>query len=234
MNTKSWGPYTWVSEHAITFSYPKNPTLKDIENYKKHFINLANLLPCELCRVSYKQFISEGKYKITDEIFKSRDNLTYWFYNIHELVNQKLDVKYYVTYEELKNKYNSDNPTYDFNFRDCPIINSEIINKFLKYIEIRLSENYDKEKINNYMNILNHVKENINYYIKNKNKKIWKKRNAICRKYLKKNNNGIEKSGKYKDLPTIDEIKLMIYCCSTLGEKKLLNIVSNNINNMIN
>jgi Erv1 / Alr family len=93
MNTKMWGPPGWKFLHTITFNYP----LKIEENNKDHthltesvklmFENYQNTLPCIYCRKSFKKFLKE----LPIEPFLGCEKaLTYWFYCIHNKVNNKL------------------------------------------------------------------------------------------------------------------------------------------------
>ena len=111
-----WGPPGWLFLHCVTMGYPEkienNPKKK---NYKEHqyrkkttedfFTLLGDVLPCGACRKSYKEFIEMHPI---DEHLSSRVDLARWFYDIHNLVNDKLDVplKYRPKdFEEFYDKY---------------------------------------------------------------------------------------------------------------------------------
>lgn len=102
-----WGPPTWKSLHAITFGYPLHPTIGDKIRYKLFFRILGYSLPCKSCRESYIHLITTGDTALRDEIFDSRDTLTYWLYNLHNAINEKINVKYDITYEDVVKLYES-------------------------------------------------------------------------------------------------------------------------------
>lgn len=93
MNTKMWGPPGWKFSHTITFNYPDQIDMKDkeqlklLEDIKSLFINFENTLPCKYCRESFKKFLGELPI---EPFLGSRKALTFWFYSIHNKVNQKL------------------------------------------------------------------------------------------------------------------------------------------------
>ena len=60
MSTKIWGPPMWTSLHIISFSYPINPTEIDKREYKQYFTLIGDILPCIICKKSYKEFIKTG------------------------------------------------------------------------------------------------------------------------------------------------------------------------------
>lgn len=107
MSTKIWGPSMWTSLHTTTFSYPINPSDTDKQNYNQYFTLIGDILPCILCKKSYKEFIQQGETKLDDNVMKSKDTLTKWLYHLHNKVNFKLGVDYGVTYEDVCKKYNS-------------------------------------------------------------------------------------------------------------------------------
>jgi hypothetical protein len=102
-----WGPPMWKALHAITFSYPSNPTKDQMFHYEVFFKTLAYVLPCKSCRKSYTDFIESGETKLTKDVFRNKDSLTLWLYKIHEAVNRKLGVTSNVTYEDLVETYES-------------------------------------------------------------------------------------------------------------------------------
>lgn len=93
MNVKIWGSPGWQFYHTITFNYPekidlRNPIHRDMKKYYKQlFENLQHTLPCIYCRESFKKFILELPI---DAYLHSRKAITYWFYEIHNKVNNKL------------------------------------------------------------------------------------------------------------------------------------------------
>lgn len=103
MRTKAWGPPAWMFLHMVTMGYPyKNPTKTQKKQYKTFFKNVGNILPCGLCRNSYKKFLKE--IPITEEVLKSRKNLVHWFFKVHNRVNKKLNCEV-LNRKQLNEKY---------------------------------------------------------------------------------------------------------------------------------
>ena len=97
VRTHVWGPPTWFFLHSMAMAYPKkidkdNPEHIRIRNSMFSFLsNLGNVLPCNLCSVSYNGYIKEPSFEIS-KYLDSRAKLCYFIYLIHERVNRKLGV----------------------------------------------------------------------------------------------------------------------------------------------
>ena len=87
MQTNEWGPSAWKFLHTISFYYPINPTIDEINNFKNFFTIIQYILPCSLCRTSYSKAL---KYIPLDKYLESRNGLTFWVFLIHNIVNNKL------------------------------------------------------------------------------------------------------------------------------------------------
>lgn len=93
MNTKMWGPPAWKFTHTIAFNYPEtidwdnNDHVELSNKIKTMFTEFQNTLPCKYCRESFKKFL---KQLPIEPFLGSRRAFTYWFYCIHNKVNQKL------------------------------------------------------------------------------------------------------------------------------------------------
>lgn len=226
--TSIWGPAVWVSLHCITFNYPINPTTEDKKHYKSFFELLCYILPCCECRKHYTENIKEGPAMLTDEVFETRSTLTKWLYELHDLVNGKLGMKYDISYDDLCKKYNSYiagctvteeqkiiayKNSYD---KESPIISYEMAKKFTKYAISRGLKNFSEEL------------EKTNNIIRKSSE--WICRNEKCWKIVKQMKiNGIigfEKEGtKYERLPSIAELHLIQQMSTSLREKVLLNMI---------
>tara|TARA_Y100001960_G_scaffold332272_1_gene432184 strand:- start:1223 stop:1615 length:393 start_codon:yes stop_codon:yes gene_type:complete len=99
MDPKIWGNHAWLFLHTITLNYPDTPSKFDKEHYKNFFENLSHVIPCDVCRDHYKQNIR--KYPIQ---LDSKESLTKWLHNIHNLVNIKNGVSEF-SYDEFIKKY---------------------------------------------------------------------------------------------------------------------------------
>lgn len=97
VRTHVWGPPTWFFLHSMAMAYPKkihndNPEHIRIRNSMFAFLsNLGNVLPCNICSVSYNGYIKESSFEIS-KYLGSRAKLCYFIYLIHERVNRKLGV----------------------------------------------------------------------------------------------------------------------------------------------
>ena len=238
--TKIWGEPTWESLHSITFGYPIEPTEQQRREYREYFIALANVLPCKYCRESYKQFITEGDTALTNEVFTSRATLTKWLYNVHEAVNNKLEIDYGITYEEIVDRYESfrakcgkskktekgcvaplDYKAMSFKKlyqRDCPIVSLEKITPFITLAKLRgLNENDFY-----FLPLAQQLKGD---FVELKKQECWTYRNKYCYHIIKEMRiNGtpsVEPNGPWAGTPTIDELKLLMYLCSNLNRTEL-------------
>ena len=240
--TKIWGSAAWTFNHCVTFGYPIEPTEEQKEQYKRYFISLGDVLPCKYCRESYRKFITQGEAALTDDALKNRQSLTMWFYRMHNTVNNKLDVEYGVTYEDIVNKYESfrakcgtsktDANTKGcvtpldykaFSYRklyqlDCPIISINYVKIFITLAKLRgLSSEYFQ-----FYKLANNINGDISVL---KKLECWTYRNMFCQKQIRyMREHGIasmETTGKWIDTPTIDELKLILYMSSNMCKKDI-------------
>lgn len=238
MITKIWGPPTWESMHSFSFGYPMEPTEEHKKNYKAYYTLIGDVLPCKYCRESYKKFITTGKTKLTDEVMKNRYTLTFWLYEVHNAVNDKLGVSYDITYEDVVKRYESfrakctkvknvkgclnplhkdTNPYKIAESKDCLLIPVELATKFIDYAKKRQVEVDEDSFINYYKD----NKQNIDKISDEK----WRERNIEARKIISfiriSKFDSIEKDGKWKGYPTIPELHLIMRLTTTLPIEKL-------------
>ena len=93
INPVLWGHHLWKFMHYLTLSYPDNPSENDKFKYKNFFTIIGDYLPCEKCRVNYKEETLTNKHPLTNDALSSRDNLVYWLYSLHNIVNNSLNKK---------------------------------------------------------------------------------------------------------------------------------------------
>lgn len=241
MSTKIWGPPMWTTLHTITFSYPINPTDEDKKTYKQFFKLVGDILPCILCKKSYKEFIASGETKLDDVVMTNKDTLTKWLYHLHNKVNFKLGVDYGVSYDDVCKKYNSYivscTPTNgkvpitcekstipknisfknsNYNYSDCVVIPYKIAKHYINYAKLRGVGDSDLFVINNYGKC-------------RKDRDLWIKRNMECHKIITdmRENNvpALESTGKWAGLPTEPELKLIMQLSSTLDRAQLVDLI---------
>jgi hypothetical protein len=103
MLTSVWGPPLWHTLHTISFNYPVKPNKEDIENYYSFFKNLQYILPCKYCRINLKKNLKT--VRLNKKVFKNRDTLSKWVYNLHENVNEMLGKKSGLSYNDVRDRY---------------------------------------------------------------------------------------------------------------------------------
>jgi hypothetical protein len=236
MITKIWGPALWTGLHIISFGYPVEPSEEQKEWYKIFFTNVGHVLPCKYCRDSYNTYLKEPDTELNEHTLKNRDTLTRWLYDLHNKINDKLGIKYNITYECIVKKYETYraeciNTTLttgcvipvkkaeicysEATKKECPYIDYKI-GQIFKYLAI---ERQIKPKYFYYWNII----EKNNGIIKKDN--IWDKRNKYCAKIInhirKHNIPSIEQSGIYQGLPSLFELKLILCLCTTICKNDL-------------
>ena len=219
------------AEKELPLLEAKFPTEEQKQNYKNFFLNLMNVLPCKFCRDSYKDFVTkEDETILRDEDFENRESLTKFVFKIHNRVNKKLGVNYNICYDDFVKKYESYRAKCIPNEKGCnmplnlkadsfnmseikhaPIIKPHHYEGFKKYAKIR-GVKFD----DNILKICD---------IADRFDKVWKMRDKKCKQIIRKMRiEGIppvEKDGKFKNMPTIDELHLISLlstniCCEEL------------------
>ena len=103
MMTSVWGPPMWHVLHTISFNYPIKPTKEQKKDYYKFYANLQNILPCKYCRDNLANNLES--LPLTSKIMKSRETLSRWVYNLHEIVNSMLGKKSGLCYDDVRDRY---------------------------------------------------------------------------------------------------------------------------------
>ena len=103
MMTSIFGPATWLLLHSISFNYPVNPTDSDKKHYKEFVLSLQNVLPCGKCRLNLKKNFKKLHLEQSD--LASRETFSKYIYNLHETVNNMLNKKSGLSYENVRDIY---------------------------------------------------------------------------------------------------------------------------------
>lgn len=119
INPSLWGPHCWKFMHYLTMSYPDKPTESDKNKIKNFFLAVAEIIPCENCRIHFA--LNLKNFPLTDNVLESRYNLINWLKNIHNEVNTRNGKKPY-TYDDIINEYSNKNNTTDYNVEIVTII----------------------------------------------------------------------------------------------------------------
>jgi hypothetical protein len=102
-----WGPKTWFFLESAAIAYPISPTDEQKTSAKNLLLSLKDLLPCEVCRINYKNYLDEtvnGNY--LDDVVKSRDTLLTFITDVHNDVRVRNDQPAR-TIEDVFNYYQS-------------------------------------------------------------------------------------------------------------------------------
>lgn len=228
LKTSIWGPPTWEALHCITFNYPQKPTKEDKKNYKLFFESLQYVLPCSECKKHYAKNIKNESE--LNKAFESRDSLTKWLYKLHNKVNDDRKVNYKLSYQEVKDKYesyivkcyvkpemNSIPYKHAYNY-EAPVVDHKLISKFGDYAEERGLDDF----VINIAEINNLIK-------KGDIGNAWNWRNQECWNMIKQMRlqgiSSIEIEGKYKGMPTVSELGLMQLLCSNLNLDRIRKLI---------
>jgi hypothetical protein len=103
MMTSVWGPPMWHILHTVSFNYPVNPTEEQKKHYYNFYNSLKNILPCRYCRENLINNLT--KLPLTMDVFKNRDTLSRYIYELHETINQMLGKKSGLSYEDVRDRY---------------------------------------------------------------------------------------------------------------------------------
>jgi len=105
MVTMVWGPCLWHALHTISFNYPVNPTPVEKIRYFKFFTSLKDILPCGACRTNCIHNLDKLNFSI--DCFKNRSTLSRFVYDLHELVNTHLGKTSNLSYDEVRDRFES-------------------------------------------------------------------------------------------------------------------------------
>lgn len=240
--TKIWGPSGWIFCHAVTFGYPIHPTAKQKLDYFHFFKQLGKVLPCKYCRDSYNQYIEEEPTLLTMEVLTNRHTLTRWFYQLHERINQKLDVQYCTTYREMCLRYESfrakcgtvlqkgcftplDDRAFSYKklyYTDVPFMPAKYVIPLLQIACFR--------GLSRYLSFIELAFQLEFSVDRLKTQACWFNRTIWCQnqiKYMKANGiPSIETKGQWKGYPTLDELKLLLFLSSNLNKSDLIKITN--------
>jgi hypothetical protein len=87
----------------MSFNYPVHPTAADKRHYRNFVLELQFVLPCGKCRKNLvKNF---KKQPLTMSHMKSRETFSRYIYDLHETINQMLDKRSGLTYENVRERY---------------------------------------------------------------------------------------------------------------------------------
>ena len=103
MLTTVWGPNLWHYLHTLSFNYPTNPTLYNKKYYKQFITNLQHTLPCKHCRNNLKENFK--CLPLNSLSLKNRENFSRYIYQLHELINKRLNKVSNLSYSDIRDRY---------------------------------------------------------------------------------------------------------------------------------
>jgi len=103
MLTSVWGPSMWHSLHTMSFNYPVTPSCADKRHYLGFVLNLQNVLPCGKCRKNLVKNFKKHPLKWSD--MKSRYTFSLYIYKLHEIINEMLNKKSGLSYDDVRERY---------------------------------------------------------------------------------------------------------------------------------
>jgi hypothetical protein len=103
MLTTVWGPPMWHVLHTMSFNYPVSPSEKQKKKYYGFIKSLLYVLPCGKCRENLK--INFKKLPLSMKHLKSRQTLSRYVYDLHELINTMLGKKSGLSFDKVRERY---------------------------------------------------------------------------------------------------------------------------------
>lgn len=91
LTPKIWGPPTWIMLHLLSLSYPEKPSMKDIENHRNFLLSLSDVLPCDDCRVHFKDHL---KKCTLSNALQSRENYVKCVWSMHNDVDSSKKISF--------------------------------------------------------------------------------------------------------------------------------------------
>ena len=101
-----WGKSYWKVAHAVTFLYSDEPSEEEKGRMIRFFQLFPFLLPCSICGLHFVNTLSHKK-PLNDDVLASRDTLSRWLVEVHNLVNERVG-KSQVDYESVRRFYMED------------------------------------------------------------------------------------------------------------------------------
>jgi len=153
MNKSIWGPITWIVLHSLLNKIRVNSLNKnDIDNLKNIIYNIISNLPCGDCTLHSTNYFRTNKFYKLNTI----EDINFFLYKFHNMVNEKTKKTIVMTYEESKLKY--------FSLQLTKVINHFILvyrNTNATNIHLILDSFNRKKMLNDF---INYMKKNQGLY----------------------------------------------------------------------
>jgi hypothetical protein len=118
LNPKIWGPHAWFFIDSILLSLPLHLDHNLQLQLKNFFLSFSLLLPCELCRNHFIEYINETDLINYD--FSNKHNIILWLNNLHNIIrksNNSKEISINDMYKYYTNQYSNNNyNNYNYNY----------------------------------------------------------------------------------------------------------------------
>ena len=104
LSIEKWGPCGWNFLHAISFTYPKTPTLKQKTTMRAFLHSVGRVLPCPVCNTHFTKMIERELADEESPPLSGRDALSRFLVAAHNQVNARLN-KRQMSYAEVVQQY---------------------------------------------------------------------------------------------------------------------------------
>ena len=134
MDPNKWGPHLWFFLHTVSFNYPVTPSFKNKVDYNDFYNSLKNMIPCELCRTHYIQYL-----EIAPPDLSGRNALVKWTIDLHNKVNKQLGKPVYSYSKAItlyKKYYKGIDADGELHFNDYSTHIEDSNMNFVKYFQI--------------------------------------------------------------------------------------------------
>lgn len=111
MSPDIWGPIFWHTMHIVSLGYNTEPSKREQDDAIKFYRSLESMLPCGICRTHYSEFLREMP---VEDAVRSRDDLIYWVFQLHNKVNVHLGKRAFTFDEYVQAMKNLGSPTSSF------------------------------------------------------------------------------------------------------------------------
>ena len=138
LSISKWGPAAWHYLHAVSFTYPVEPTSEVKDNMFVFLHSFAKTIPCSKCKTHFETYLNEN-LKTKSPSLDSRDNLIEFINTAHNSVNKRLGKKIY-SLEECKDRFLSVKP------ETSPLVSFLLFISLLTLI-ILLVKRYKKRRV---------------------------------------------------------------------------------------
>jgi len=88
MQITHWSRAFWTALFATALGYPMDPKINDQFNYKRFYLDIQHILPCQKCRKHYRANLK--KLPINPFLRGGRDSLFAWVLRMHNIINNDL------------------------------------------------------------------------------------------------------------------------------------------------